>query len=55
MHLASGNLLGRTEEPWQKQWNNAKRFANAATIILLSLSDLFMMAAFFPKEESVEF
>lgn len=54
MHLASGNLLGRTEVPWQKQWYYAELLANAAIIILLSLSDLFTMAASFPKEESVE-
>lgn len=55
MHLASGNLLGTTEELWQKQWYYAELFANAAIIILLSLPDLFTMPASFPKEESVEF
>lgn len=39
----------------QKQWHCAELLANAAIIILLSLSDLFTMAASFPKEESVEF
>lgn len=55
MHLALGNLLGRTEVAQQKQWYRTELLANAAIIILLSLSHLFTMAASFPKEESVEF
>lgn len=53
--LLQGTCLGGQRYHGRSSSITQSFLLNAAIIILLSLSDLFMMEASFPKEESVEF